>query len=216
MRGGTGCCASLGTSHRSSFRPSPQPRRASLPARALVSVDYRHGCVNLDRGACHSVRQTLWFGDHRLVSFRPRWVLAARSLTRAEISAPVHRLGPDHHIKFRGRTLRGGGRSRQDGCAFCSRLTRRVAFRGCIALAPISVTGIDLCRYPGRSTNAGDWPTAVIPLPVAVALSDGKRRTDPVQIKNAVAKCIRTREVAPAMREVVRLNSIFLGTLSPA
>ena len=91
MRGGTGCCASLGTSHRSSFRPSPQPRRASLPARALVSVDYRHGCVNLDRGACHSVRQTLWFGDHRLVSFRPRWVLAARSLTRAEISAPVHR-----------------------------------------------------------------------------------------------------------------------------
>jgi hypothetical protein len=30
-----------------------------------------------------------------------------------------------------------------------------------------------------------------------------------VQIKDAVAKCIRSREVAAAMREVVWLNSIF-------
>ena len=84
---GTGCCASLGTSHRSSFRPSPQPRRASLPARALVSVDYRHGCVNLDRGACRSVRQTFWFGCILSTAVGA----GARSLTRAEISAPVHR-----------------------------------------------------------------------------------------------------------------------------
>src|SRR5215467_16246694 len=44
-------------------------------------------------------------------------------------------LAPIITIKFRWRTLRGGGRSRQDGIAFCSQLTRRVVFRGCIALA---------------------------------------------------------------------------------
>ena len=36
-----------------------------------------------------------------------------------------------------------------------------------------------------------------------------KRIADAVQIKDAVAKCIRPREVIPAMPEIVRLYSIF-------
>ena len=63
---------------------------------------------------------------------------------RTTAPAPVHLSVLIITIKFQGRTLRGGGRSRQDGCAFCSRLTRRVAFRGCIALVPMAITGAKL------------------------------------------------------------------------
>ena len=40
--------------------------------------------------------------------------------------------------------MRGGGRIRQGGVGFCSRPTPRVALRGCVALAPMTVTGASL------------------------------------------------------------------------
>src|SRR5215813_2103347 len=44
-------------------------------------------------------------------------------------------------IKFQGRTLQGGGRSRQHAGGFCLRETRRAVFRGCIALARMAAIG---------------------------------------------------------------------------
>src|SRR5215469_5558239 len=66
-------------------------------------------------------------------------------------------LDPVITIKFRGRTVRGGGRSRQDLIGFCSRLTRRVAFRGCIALAPTlsppPAQHLIMAEFRGRSRS---------------------------------------------------------------
>jgi len=59
-------------------------------------------------------------------------------------------LGPMITIKFRKAHPAGGGRSRQDGVGFCSRLRRRVAFRGCITLAPMVVTGAKLAVADNR------------------------------------------------------------------
>src|SRR5215468_5692893 len=65
----------------------------------------------------------------------------AASVTTATAIPTVHvASGRPHHlrfivfapiikIKFRGRTLRGGGRIRQDGVGFRSQLAQRVAFR---------------------------------------------------------------------------------------
>src|SRR6516162_662634 len=60
---------------------------------------------------------------------------------RTTAPAPVYRLGPNHHDR-NPRAHPAGRRSRPSRrVGFCSRLTRRVAFRGCIALAPMAVSG---------------------------------------------------------------------------
>jgi hypothetical protein len=77
---------------------------------------------------------------------------AERVKTNATISTVHIASGQPHQLRFivfapiidkipRGAPCGVEVASVKDGAGFCSRLTRRVAFRGYVALAPIAVTG---------------------------------------------------------------------------
>ena len=129
----TGACAAR------SRKPYPFPSRM-LPSLINARAEPGTLCVDMRRSISASGAEKS-AADTEAAS-----VTTATAIPTAHIaSGRPHQLrfivlAPIITIKFRGRTLRGGGRSRQDGGGFCSRLTRGLLFAA-IALAPMAVTG---------------------------------------------------------------------------